>query len=119
MKLYIFRTVPLSIIRSFSLYTQQWYSWGGMVTHHVPKMCLRCRSVLQRTPQVKVQGSKAWRLGYIVHSSLMLHLSPIKMNNEKISHVTVATWWRIILMTLTLFLLKQTVYGRYNVVLHQ
>jgi len=25
MKLYVFRTVPLSIIRSFSLYTQQWY----------------------------------------------------------------------------------------------
>ena len=25
MKLYRFRTVPLSIIRSFSLYTQQWY----------------------------------------------------------------------------------------------
>ena len=25
MKLYIFRTVPLSIIRSFPLYTQQWY----------------------------------------------------------------------------------------------
>jgi len=24
-KLYKFRTVPLSIIRSFSLYTQQWY----------------------------------------------------------------------------------------------
>ena len=23
--LYMFRTVPLSIIRSFSLYTQQWY----------------------------------------------------------------------------------------------
>jgi len=25
MKLYVFRTVALSIIRSFSLYTQQWY----------------------------------------------------------------------------------------------
>jgi len=25
MKIYMFRTVPLSIIRSFSLYTQQWY----------------------------------------------------------------------------------------------
>jgi len=25
MKLYMFRTVSLSIIRSFSLYTQQWY----------------------------------------------------------------------------------------------
>jgi len=24
-KLYVFQTVPLSIIRSFSLYTQQWY----------------------------------------------------------------------------------------------
>jgi len=26
MKLYMFWTVPLSIIRSFSLYTQQWYT---------------------------------------------------------------------------------------------
>jgi hypothetical protein len=25
MKLFMFRTVPLSIIRRFSLYTQQWY----------------------------------------------------------------------------------------------
>jgi hypothetical protein len=25
MKLFMFRTVPLSIIRSYSLYTQQWY----------------------------------------------------------------------------------------------
>jgi len=25
MKIYMFRTVPLSIIRSFSLYIQQWY----------------------------------------------------------------------------------------------
>jgi len=25
MRLYMFRTVPLSILRSFSLYTQQWY----------------------------------------------------------------------------------------------
>ena len=29
-KLYMFRTVPLSIIRSFSLYTQQWYT--GLLT---------------------------------------------------------------------------------------
>jgi len=27
MKLYMFRTVPLSIIWSFSLYTKQWYLW--------------------------------------------------------------------------------------------
>jgi len=27
-KLYMFQTVPLSIIRSFSLYTQQWYRFA-------------------------------------------------------------------------------------------
>jgi len=27
-KLYMFRTVPLSIITSFSLYTQQWYVYS-------------------------------------------------------------------------------------------
>jgi len=26
MKLYMFQTVPLSIIMSFTLYTQQWYT---------------------------------------------------------------------------------------------
>ena len=31
-KLYMFRTVPLSIIRSFSLYTQQWY---------IPSLCVQ------------------------------------------------------------------------------
>jgi hypothetical protein len=29
-KLYMFRTVPLSIIRSFSLYTQQWYKSANL-----------------------------------------------------------------------------------------
>jgi len=29
MKLYMFRTVSLSTIRSFSLYTQQWYMRAG------------------------------------------------------------------------------------------
>jgi len=28
----MFRTVPQSIIRSFSLYTQQWYSHTGLLT---------------------------------------------------------------------------------------
>jgi hypothetical protein len=32
MKLYMFRTVPLSIIRSFSLYTQQWYMSYRLLT---------------------------------------------------------------------------------------
>jgi len=35
MKLYMFRTVSLSIIRSFSLYTQQWYmSYRFADTYH-------------------------------------------------------------------------------------
>jgi len=34
MKLYKFRTVPLSIIRSFSLYTKKWYMlyYTGLLT---------------------------------------------------------------------------------------
>jgi hypothetical protein len=31
-KLYVFQAVPLSIIRSFSLYTQQWYMSTGLLT---------------------------------------------------------------------------------------
>jgi len=30
--LYMFRTVPLSIVRSFSLYTQQWYVITDLLT---------------------------------------------------------------------------------------
>jgi len=30
-KLYMFQTVPLSIIRNFSLYTQQWYMSYGLL----------------------------------------------------------------------------------------
>ena len=47
----------------------------------------------------------------------MLHLSPRKINTKKISHVTVATQWWIILLTVTLFPLQQIVYGSYNVAL--
>jgi hypothetical protein len=32
MKLYMFWTVPLFIIRSYSLYTQQWYRSTGLQT---------------------------------------------------------------------------------------
>ena len=44
MKLYMFRTVPLSIIRSFSLYTQQWYMPYGFADSlqagaHAPAVC--------------------------------------------------------------------------------
>jgi len=33
MKIYMFRTVPLSLIRSFSLYTQQWYIQEFFTVH--------------------------------------------------------------------------------------
>jgi hypothetical protein len=35
MKLYMFWTIPLSIVRSFSLYTQQWYMSYGFVDQDV------------------------------------------------------------------------------------
>jgi nucleoside diphosphate kinase len=38
MKLYVFRTVPLSIVRSYSLYTQRWY------TTYVVQVCRQLSS---------------------------------------------------------------------------
>ena len=63
-KFYMFRTVPLSIIRSFSLYTQQWYmsyrfvdrfragSWRNQfhpdparkLSAHVPLLCVQWKT---------------------------------------------------------------------------
>jgi hypothetical protein len=44
----MFRTFPLSIISSFSLYTQQWYMWhkSAVSTHvwHIPLMCVQWKS---------------------------------------------------------------------------
>ena len=61
MKLYMFRTVPLSIIRSFPVYTQQWYmsyrfadsceqdqdvpSWScSQGVWHIPLLCLQWKT---------------------------------------------------------------------------
>ena len=49
-KLYMFRTAPLSIIRSFSMYTQQWYmsyriAGSSQAVWHIPLVC-----VLWKTP---------------------------------------------------------------------
>jgi len=43
MKLYMFRTVPLSIIRSFPLYTQQWYM-SYRLCWHIPLLCVQWKS---------------------------------------------------------------------------
>jgi hypothetical protein len=46
MKLYMFRTVPLSIIRSFSLYTQQWYMSYRLVDSLRAESGWKCSSIL-------------------------------------------------------------------------
>jgi len=46
MKLYMFRTVPLSIIMSFSLYTQQWYMSYRFVDSLQAGSGRKCSSVL-------------------------------------------------------------------------
>jgi hypothetical protein len=47
MKLYVFRTVPLSIIRSYSLYTQQWYmSYRFVGSFRAAGSGLNCISIL-------------------------------------------------------------------------
>ena len=48
MKVYMFRTVPLSIIRSFSLYTQQWYmsckSADSKPVWHIPLLWVQWKT---------------------------------------------------------------------------
>ena len=46
MKLYMFRTVPLSIIRSFSLYAQQWYMSQAVSkpVWHIPLLCVQWKT---------------------------------------------------------------------------
>jgi len=42
-KLYMFRTVPLFIIRSFSLYTQQWYMLRRFADRNVMILLASCQ----------------------------------------------------------------------------
>jgi len=45
MKIYMFRTVPLPIIRGFSLYTQQWYmSYMFADIRHMPLLCVQWKT---------------------------------------------------------------------------
>jgi hypothetical protein len=46
MKFYMFRTVPLSISRSFSLYTQQWYMSNSFVDNFRAGSGWNCSSIL-------------------------------------------------------------------------
>jgi hypothetical protein len=47
MKFYMFRTVPLSIIRSYLLYTQQWYmSYSFVDSFRAPELGWNCISIL-------------------------------------------------------------------------
>jgi len=45
-KLYIFQTVPLSIIRSFSLYSQQWYMSYRFAVYTVKKLLMKDRGTV-------------------------------------------------------------------------
>ena len=46
-KLYMFRTVPLSIIRSFSLYTQQWYMSHRLCCLYSEKLLMMDRGTVR------------------------------------------------------------------------
>jgi hypothetical protein len=46
MKLYMFRTVPLFVIRSFSLYKQKWYMSYRFVESNANRIRMELRSIL-------------------------------------------------------------------------
>jgi hypothetical protein len=61
MKLYMFRTVPLSIISSYSLYTQQWYMsyrFVGYFEFTVSAIRKHCTVTLRFSHLVKASTAK-------------------------------------------------------------
>jgi len=84
MKLYMFQTVPLSIIRSFSLYTQQWYMsyrfadilWAGSGWNTVP-------SCSYTTAMCKAENSDDGRRNCMKH----IEFHSKKLNFEKLVHL--------------------------------
>jgi hypothetical protein len=59
MKLYMFRTVPLSIIRSYSLYIQQWYmSYRFVDSFRAAGSGWNCSSPQPKLQTIKVRRSR-------------------------------------------------------------
>ena len=60
MKLTVFRTVPLSIIRSFSLYTQQWYTY-------VIQVCWQLASRIRMFHVTKTNLMPMWLYFFVIY----------------------------------------------------
>ena len=81
LKLYMFRTVPLSIIRSFSLYIQQWdmsYSWRedqDVKTPHVS-----CNSSVHHQEFFTVHTAMVYAIQLASRISTELHFRPDPAN---------------------------------------
>jgi len=70
MKLYMFQTVPLFVIRSFSLYTQQWYMLYRFADSlHIPLLCVQWKTPNdgQRNCPKHVEFHSKNKLEKIVH----------------------------------------------------
>jgi len=76
MKLYTFQAVPLSIIRSFSLYTQQWY--GGQ---------RNCPKHVQFHSKIKFE-KLVHLVDFVIRRMSTLHIcSQIKLVRIKLQHM--------------------------------
>jgi hypothetical protein len=68
MKIYVFRTVPMSIIRGFSLYTQQWYISANLYDIYHP--CINSEKTpddVQRICPEHVESHSKNKVEKIVH----------------------------------------------------
>jgi hypothetical protein len=73
MKLYIFRTVPLSIIGSFSLYIQQWY---------MSKVCCMYSEKLLMMDRGTVRNMYSFILGIYVQGLLTYTIAVCTVKNS-------------------------------------
>ena len=105
MKLYIFRTVPLSIIRSFSLYIQQWYmsyrfadslqagSGVSKPVWHIPLLCVYTvknswwwTEGLSETCRISFQNKiekLVHLVGFIIRNNLKISLINLHNHNAR------------------------------------
>ena len=96
MELYMFRTVPLSIIRSFPLYTQQWYMSYRFAVCTVENSWWRTEE-LSETCRVSLQNKKFEKLVHILGSFIrnLSHCTVIwtSKSNPHISTLLVTCHW--------------------------
>ena len=81
-KLYMFRTVPLFIIRSFSLYTQQWYMSANLYDIHHCYVYSEKLLMMDRRTVRNMQNFISFDVLLTAHLSTILAINQLNAQNS-------------------------------------